>query len=82
MVCPTCSKRAVDSSGRPLVIAEQFSKNEEVIYLGGPAAYFKDPDPEAGELCEEATDSLMCWVDGVEVKILEGFAGWIGLVLP
>lgn len=52
------------------------------MFLGGPAAYFKEPDPEAGRLCEEVTDSNICWVDGTRVQMFEGYAGWLGLILP
>ena len=82
VVCPACEKRAVDSTGRPISIGEQFSETENVITMGGPAAYFKEPDPQAGEICEEATENLTCWIDGKEVKIFEGAFGWIGLIVP
>jgi hypothetical protein len=48
----------------------------------GPAAYFKEPDPEAGQICDEVTQSYVCWVDGVKVNLYEGVAGWLGLVMP
>ena len=81
-VCRVCEKRAVDSTGRPISIDEHVTTQGEIVFLGGPAAYFKEPDPEAGQLCEEVTDSKICWVDGTQVQVFEGYAGWLGLILP
>jgi len=50
--------------------------------MGGPAAFFREPDPEAGNLCPEVSQSFTCWVDGTEVQLYEGVAGWLGLIIP
>jgi hypothetical protein len=82
LVCRVCEKRAVDSDGRPISIEERISRQGEIVFLGGPAAFFKEPGPQSGQLCEEVTESNICWVDGKEVHLFEGIAGWIGLIDP
>ena len=82
VVCTKCEARAVDSTGRPVTFAEQISKQGDVYIMGGPAAYFKEPDPEAGQICPEVSSTYTCWVDGTEVRLYEGVAGWLGLVVP
>jgi hypothetical protein len=82
VVCPNCEARAVDSTGRPITFGEQISKQGDVYIMGGPAAYFKEPDPEAGKICPEVSSTFTCWVDGTEVRLYEGVAGWLGLIVP
>ena len=82
VVCWPCAERAVDSTGRPIEVSERWTKQNGILTQGGPAAYFKEPDPEAGQICKEVTLSYKCWVDGIEVRVYEGVAGWLGLVMP
>ena len=82
VVCAKCTARAVDSTGRPIEFSESMTKVNGIYVMGGPTAYFKEPDPEAGQICQEVTRSYTCWVDGTEVHLYEGVAGWLGLVMP
>ncbi len=82
VVCWNCVERAVDSTGRPIEISERWTKTNGILVQGGQTAYFKAPDPQAGEICAEVTQSYKCWVDGTEVRVYEGVAGWLGLVMP
>jgi hypothetical protein len=80
VVCGSCEAKATDSNGRPIEFLESFSRDGQTVWLEGPAAFYKSPDPEAGERCDEASDSLRCFIDGFECQMFEGFAGWVGLI--
>ena len=82
VVCWPCAERAVDSTGRPIEVSERWTKQNGILTQGGPTAYFTEPDPEAEQICQEVTRSYKCWVDGIEVRVYEGVAGWLGLVMP
>jgi len=46
----------------------------------GPGAYFKEPDPDAGMECSEIWEKGI-WIDGRQVELYEGVAGWVGLIV-
>lgn len=48
MVCRLCESKATTIDGRPLEFYEGTKKENGILYLLGPGAYFKDPDPDAG----------------------------------
>ena len=81
VVCQTCARRAVDSVGRPICFEEDGSARGNVIIFEGSRAYYREPDPQAGEMNLEVSASYTCWIDGVECHLYEGVAGWIGLVV-
>lgn len=80
-VCDSCESRAVDSTGRPVEISETLVDRDGVMYFSGPHVLYRKPDPQAGEVCEEADKNFRCWVDGIECEVYEGAAGWLGLIV-
>jgi hypothetical protein len=46
----------------------------------GPGAYFKEPDPEVGTRYSEVWEKGI-WIDGRQVELYEGVAGWVGLIV-
>ena len=81
IICKECRAKAVDSTGRPIAFEDGFSKRGDLIIMNGPGAYYREPDPEAGQRAEEASTTRMCWIDGIQCELIEGAAGWQGLVL-
>ena len=79
-VCRYCETRAVDSQHRPVGFGERVVKVGNTIVLGGPYAFYAEPDPEAGTENAEVSSTYTCWIDGIECRLYEGVAGWIGLV--
>jgi hypothetical protein len=50
--------------------------------LMGARATYREPDPEAGEMCAEVNRTWVAYIRGTEVRVYEGVAGWLGFVLP
>ena len=82
VVCRNCESRAVDSLGRPVSFRDVVRRTGDTHEFLGPGAFYRDPDPEAGERNLEVSSTFTCWVDGVECNLYEGVAGWVGLVRP
>jgi len=80
VVCRACEIRATTHGGRPLEFREGFKEENGVIFFLGPGAYFKEPDHEAGVQYSEIWDKGI-WIDGRQVELYEGVAGWIGLIV-
>ncbi len=80
VVCRLCEAKATTHDGRPLEFYEGFKKENGVTYFMGPGAYFKEPDPEAGTRYSEIWEKGI-WIDGRQVELYEGVAGWVGLIV-
>ena len=80
VVCPKCEAKATTPDGRPLVFQEGFKHENGVTYLLGPGAYFAEPDPEAGEEYRDLWEKGI-WIEGRQVELYEGVAGWVGLIV-
>ena len=81
VVCRNCEAKATTLDGRPLAFYETLTKREDGVYqMMGPGAYYKEPDPDAGEKYVDQSD-FGIWIDGSRVYLYEGVAGWLGLIV-
>lgn len=80
-VCDACELRMTDESGRPVEVKEFFRRENEAIYYDGPVVVYREPDPQAGEVCSRANGANAVYIDGTKCELFEGFAGWSGLIV-
>jgi hypothetical protein len=79
-VCRKCSQKATDSLGNPVYIAEGVETRDGIHMLLGPTAYFAKPNPSADTVCAEVEETGLVYIDGVNYRVYEGVAGWLGFV--
>ena len=73
VVCHSCESKATTIDGRPLEFYDGFKKENGVTYFMGP-------DPEAGTEYSEIWEKGI-WIEGRQVELYEGVAGWLGLIV-